>query len=272
MSERSRKIEGRLVALVIWLIPLAAVVAGAHRWLPRMASEHGAGIDRMLHYLLITVGGLFVAGHVVLGYFLWRFSGPRRAAFRLPNARTERKWSLVPVILLSLIAEGGVFVIGLPVWAKLYASDAPADAVVVEVTAEQFAWNIRYPGADGKFGRTSIHLLSLSNTLGLDRQDAAARDDIVLLGEIYVVVNRPARIRLRSKDVLHSFFLPHQRIKQDIVPGMTIDAGFVPTETGTYEIACAELCGFGHYQMRGLVHVVSEDEFNQWLREQPPYF
>ncbi|MBI3895055.1 MAG: cytochrome c oxidase subunit II [Acidobacteria bacterium] len=272
MRETSGRGEGRLVAVVMWLIPLAAVAAGMHHWLPKMASEHGAGIDRMLHYLLITVGGLFVTGHVVFGYFLWRFSGARRAAFRLPSVRTERKWSLIPIIALSLIAEGGVFVLGLPVWAKLYAAAPPADAVFVEVTAEQFAWNVRYPGADGKFGRTLTQLLSLSNPLGLDREDLAARDDIVLLSEIYLPVNRPARIRLRSKDVLHSFFLPHQRIKQDIVPGMTIETRFVPTETGTYEIACAELCGFGHYQMRGLVHVVSEEEFNQWLSEQSPYF
>lgn len=272
MSETSGRWEGRLVAVIMWLIPLLAVVAGAHHWLPKMASEHGAGIDRMLHYLLLTAGGLFVVGHLVLGYFLWRFSGAPRATFRLPSPRAERKWSLVPIVALSLIAEGGVFVLGLPVWAKLYGAAPPADAVSVEVTAEQFAWNVRYPGADGQFGRTSAQLLSLSNSLGLDREDSAARDDVVLLNEIYLPVNRPARIRLRSKDTLHSFFLPHQRVKQDMVPGMTIEVWFVPTEVRTYEIACAELCGFGHYQMRGLVHVVSSEEFEQWLREQPPYF
>ncbi|MBI1955024.1 MAG: hypothetical protein HYS38_01370 [Acidobacteria bacterium] len=272
MGKVNGRIEGRLVAVIMWLIPLAVVAVGARHWLPTLASEHGAGVDRMLHYLLVAVGSLLVVGHLFFGYFLWRFSGTPRATFRLPSPSSEKKLSLIPILAMALIAEGGVFVLGLPVWAKLYGAAPEQNAVSVEVTAEQFAWNVRYPGADGQFGRTSAQLLSLSNTLGLDREDSAARDDVILLNEIYLPVNRPARIQLRSKDVLHSFFLPHQRIKQDVVPGMTIGVWFVPTEVGTYELACAELCGFGHYQMRGLVHVVSEEEFNQWLREQPPYF
>lgn len=261
---------GRGLAVVVWLIPVLAIAAGAKTWLPPVASEHGPGIDRMLRYLLVTAGGLLVVAHLALGYVLWRFGGQTRATFRLATPRQERIWALVPIILMALIAEGGVFVLGLPVWAKFYDA-APEDALIVELTAEQFAWNVRYPGNDGRFGRTNASLLSLTNPVGVDRDDPAARDDQLLTGEIHLPVHRPARIRLRSKDVLHSFFLPIQRVKQDVVPGMTIEVWFVPTETGDFEIACAELCGFGHYQMRGLVRVESQEEFARWLAELPTF-
>lgn len=264
--------EGLLLAVTLWLLPVVAVALGVKRWLPPLASEHGAGIDRMIHYLLLTVGGLFVVGHLVLGYFIWRFSREGRVTYRLASPKAERRWSLIPILLMTLIAEGGVFVLGLPVWAKFYAAAAPPEAVPVEVTAEQFAWNIRYPGQDGIFGRTDPQLISLDSPLGLDKNDPAAKDDIVILNELYLPVNRPVRIRLRSKDTLHSFFLPHQRVKQDAVPGMTIEIWFVPTEVGTYEIACAELCGFGHFQMRGLLRVMLPKEFEKWLKEEPTYF
>ena len=259
--------DGRFLAVLIWLIPVVGVALGMRRWMPALASQHGAGIDRMITYLLVTVGALLVVGHVVLGYFLWRFSGESRATFRLAPPRFERRLSLIPVILMTLIAEGGVFALGLPVWQKFYAAGAPADAVLVEVTGEQFGWNIRYPGNDGKLGRTDPRLITLDNVLGLDLKDPAARDDIITLGTLRVPLNRPVRIRLRSKDTLHSFFLPHLRVKQDAVPGMTIDIWFVPTEVGTYEIACAELCGFGHYGMRGLLRVMPPEEFEGWKQE-----
>lgn len=268
----ARRSEGKFLALAVWMIPVAAVYLAARRWLPPLASEHGAGIDRMIYYLLFTVGSLFVVGHLLLGYFLWRFSAQSQVTYRLASFRLERRWSLIPVVLMTLVAEGGVFVLGLPVWAKFYAAAPPADAVPVEVTAEQFAWNIRYPGLDGKFGRTDARLISLDNSLGLDANDPAARDDVVSVNILYLPVHRPVRIRLRSKDTLHSFFLPHHRVKQDAVPGMTIELWFVPNEPGTFEIACAELCGFGHYEMRGLVRVVPLEEFERWLREEPTFF
>lgn len=270
MNEWKGSREGRFFAVVMWLVPIGAVALGIRHWLPSMVSEHGAGVDRMLHYLLITTGGLLVISHIVFGYFLWRFSASPKPTFRLASKSSERKWSLMPIIAMSLIAEGGVLVLGLPVWAKLYGAP-PANTAVIEVTAEQFAWNVRYPGADGKFGRTSSQRITLSNPLGMEREDSVGRDDIVLTSEIVVPVNKAVQIRLHAKDVLHSFFLPNHRIKQDVVPGMTIDVWFVPTEKGIFELACAELCGLGHYQMRGIVRVVSEEEYRQFLSEQPPF-
>jgi cytochrome c oxidase subunit 2 len=168
---------------------------------------------------------------------------------------------------MTLLAEGGVLVLGIPVFGQLYTEKPPEDSVVVEVTGEQFTWNVRYPGPDGEFGRIDPALITAENSLGIDGSDPTAADDIHELALMYVPVNHPVRIRLRSKDVLHSFYLPYHRIKQDAVPGMTVELWFVPTREGEFDIACAELCGFGHYQMRGFLHVVSEQEFERWLEE-----
>jgi cytochrome c oxidase subunit 2 len=222
----------------------------------------------MMDYLLVAAAGLLFVGHFVLGYFLWRFGGGQGSTYTPVSYASEKKWAIVPALVMGLIAEGGVLVLGLPVWAKM-TSPPPSDAVQVEVTAEQFAWNIHYPGKDGKFGRVRPTLLSLNNPIGIDKEDPAAKDDQILLGELHVPVNRPVRVRLRSKDVLHSFLLPMQRVKQDVVPGMTIDLWFVPTQEGDFEIACAELCGMGHYQMRGLLRVESQQAFDQFLSELP---
>ena len=153
------------LALALWVIPVVAVVLGARTWLPPLASEHGAGIDLMLRYLLVTVGTLLVIGHIALGYFVWRFGGQEQPTFHLASFRTERNWSLIPVLVMALVAEGGILVLGLPVWAKFYDTAPPEDSVTVEVTAEQFAWNVRYPGPDGKFG--SLGSLGSFGSLGL---------------------------------------------------------------------------------------------------------
>ncbi len=269
IGTRSRRsIEGLLLALIFFIIAIVSIALAARRWLPPLASEHGAGIDLVIRYLVITVGSLFVVGHVVLGSFIWRFSRTGRVTHRLASRRAEKAWAIIPVVLMALVAEGGVLVLGLPVWGKFYGSPPPLEAIAIEVTGEQFAWNVRYPGKDGIFGRTDAKLITDENPLGLDNHDPAAKDDIVQLGVLYAPVNKPVRIRLRSKDTLHSFFLPHLRVKQDVVPGMTIEIWFVPTQLGEYELACAELCGFFHFQMRGVFRVITPEQFEQWLKEQ----
>lgn len=262
-------IEKWLLPLLVWSLPGITIALGLRSWLPPLASEHGAGIDRMLRYLLLSIGTLYTIASVVFGYFLWRYSRQEKVTHRVASSGAERRWSIVPVVVLAVVAEGGVFVLGLPVWGKYY-GPPPADVMTVEVTAEQFAWNVRYAGPDGKFGRTSPQLLSLNNPIGLDTKDPNSKDDIILLNDIHLPVNRPVRIRLRSKDVIHSFYVPDFRVRQDTVPGMTIDIWFVPTQMGTFELACSQLCGFGHYSMRGLVTVVSADDFDKWLKEQTP--
>lgn len=175
--------------------------------------------------------------------------------------------SLLPDFAVMLFEIALIVFYALPVWSsiKMKMPDEK-DSVVVEVVAEQFAWNIRYPGADGKFGPRKPELVHFSNTLGLDRAAPDAADDVVVANELHLPVGKPVLIKLMSKDVIHDFFVPEFRIKQDAVPGMEIPMWVEPTREGHYEIACAQLCGFGHSLMRGDVYVESPEKFQAWLK------
>ncbi|MEO2199276.1 MAG: hypothetical protein ABGY72_24765 [bacterium] len=261
--------EGMALGALFVLVGLLGVAYGARSWFPELASRHGAGIDAMLNYLLVSTGGLFLVGHLVLGLFIWQGSRRQRVSRRSATPRAERRLSVGLGMLMALIAEGGVLAIGIPVWGEYYMSDTPDDAVVIEVTGTQFMWHARYPGPDGQFGRLRPELIdSASNPIGLDADDRRAADDVVWTGEVYAPVDRTILIRLRSTDVIHSFFVPSLRVKQDVVPGMTPDVQFVATREGRFDIACAELCGLGHYRMQGFFNVVTDTEFDRWLREQ----
>lgn len=269
ISPSKPTVEALAVGFLFLLTGVFGVAYGARTWLPPLASRHGAGIDAVLAYLLVTVGALLLIGYVALGVLIWRAARQQRVTLRLATRKTEWRLSAAFGLVVALVGEVGVLAIGIPVWSEYFGASPPADAVLVEVTGQQFTWNVRYPGDDGTFGRTDPRLIDdLSNPIGIDRTDAAAADDIALVNEIAVPVNRPVRLRLRSKDVIHSFFLPHLRVKQDAVPGMTPEIVFVPTRQGTFEIACTELCGLGHYRMQGFLHVLSEDEFRRWLQQQ----
>lgn len=261
---------GILVAIVIFAITAAGVwmtlVARGRWWLPPVASVHGVGIDRLFYTTLAITGAVFVLVHVLLGLFVWRFSarGEGRAAYWHDHRSLELTYTIIPAFALAVMVSTSAVV-----WSKVH-SAPPKEALVVDVRGEQFAWMARYPGPDGVFGRIDPKRISgRDNPLGLDPTDLAATDDIANR-EIHLVVNRPVRVRLRSRDVLHSFFVAEFRIKQDAVPGMTIDVVFTPTREGEYELACAELCGVGHYVMRGKVKVVSQQAFDAWLAEQKP--
>ena len=266
----SFKVHASLLALMFAATGIGGVVYGTRAWImPDLASRHGAGIDSMLVYLLISVGGLFLISYLALAYFIWR--GGRRTTIgaRFARRKTERTVSIALGLGMAIIAEGGVLAIGMPVWTEYFDAAPPADAIVIDVTAQQFMWNVRYAGPDGTFGRTDPRLIDdTTNPLGIDRTDPAGRDDIVTLNEITVPFGRAVRIRLHSKDVIHSFFLPNFRVKQDAVPGMTPEVVFFPTKTGHFEIACAELCGLAHYLMRGFFNVVPPAEFDAWLLKQ----
>jgi cytochrome c oxidase subunit 2 len=157
---------------------------------------------------------------------------------------------------------------------------AENEAVIVRVVGEQFAWNVHYPGPDGRFGRTDVHLVAADNPLGLDKNDADAKDDLTEINQMNVPVDRPVLVHLSSKDVIHSFGLYEMRIKQDAVPGLDIPLWFIPTVTTDemrrkvgkpdfeYEIACSQLCGLGHYRMRGFVTVQSAADFKKWFDDQ----
>ncbi len=266
-STSAPKLEGLLVALLFVGLSVGFAIYGARNWFPEVASRHGVGIDAMIMFLLAVTGAMFLIGHLVLALFIWQGSRRNSVVARLASSKAERRVAITLGLVMALAAEGGVLAIGLPVFGE-YFGEIPADAVDVVVTGQQFAWNNHYPGGDGVFGRTDVALITPTNPVGLDSNDPAAADDFVSINQLTVPVDRPVKITLRSIDVIHSFFLPHHRVKQDAVPGMTIPVWFVPTREGRFEIPCTELCGLGHYRMQGFLNVVSQTEYETWLDEQ----
>jgi len=256
-----------VLAVVIWLVTVASIYlfSGIPGWFPEQISEHGGAIDAQFIRTLVVVAISFISAQVVLGYYIWRFRdrGTGRATYTHGSVKLE-----VGLMLLTAVVFVTLAAMGQKVWAQLHLKEAPADAVQIEVTAQQFAWNIRYPGADGKFGKTGVKFVDdQTNPVGVDPQDPAGKDDVVSVNRMAVPVNRPIQVTLRSKDVTHSFFVPVLRLKQDAVPGMQIPIHFKAMKTGEYEIACAELCGLTHFKMRGFLMVMSDQEFAAWIKE-----
>lgn len=274
MNETGRRPAQALCLAAFFFLVMAFTVAGflAREWRPPVASRHGEGVDAMITYILVVTGVIYVIGHAALIGLLIRYSGGRPAALPRLGSKAEWRWALIAAFVMAGVSEGGVLVIGLPVWAKMYGA-APADALEVEVVGKQFEWLARYPGKDGKFGRTDPTLVNdAQNPLGLDEKDPAGRDDVIQRGALHLPADRPIVARLRSHDVLHSFSIPAFRVKQDLIPGFVARTQFVPHRIGTYEIACSELCGLGHYRMRGVAYVKDAREFEQWLAAQPGWF
>lgn len=264
-TSSSNRLEATLVGALFAALGIGYVIYGSRGWAPELASRHGAGIDMMINFLLVATGLMFVVGHIVLGFFIWKGAQRSAVSLRLASAKQEKWVAITLGLLMTFIAEGGIIIIGLPVFGEYY-GEIPEDAVELEVIGQQFAWNVRYPGPDGTYGRTDVALIDeVRNPIGLDRNDPAAADDITELNQITVPVDRPIKVTLKARDVIHSFFLPHFRVKQDAVPGMTITIWFTPTREGRFEIPCAELCGLGHYRMKGFLNVVSDADFQAFL-------
>jgi cytochrome c oxidase subunit 2 len=235
--------------------------------LPVAASTHAGEIDEMLvlvHWLMLV---LFAGWGAFFLYVLFRFR--RGANPKASYAGAKGKVSKGLEIGIAVIEIILLVFYAIPAWAKRVQNfPAEKDAVVVRVVGEQFAWNVHYPGPDGKFGRTDIKLVSADNPLGLDRSDPDAKDDITTINQLNLPVDRPVLVHLSSKDVIHSFGLYEMRVKQDAVPGLQIPVWFVPNRTGQWEIACSQLCGLGHFRMRGFYTVQTASEFQQWMDDQ----
>lgn len=218
-------------------------------WLPENVSTFGGDIDVLITLIYYVTLAWFVLtmGALVIVVLRCRRREGRRAVY----VRGERLGELAWVLVLGVIVLGLDLWIdfrGAAVWARVKGQAPPTD-LEVRVTAKQFNWEIHYPGPDGRFG---------------------TGDDLELENELHVPVGRPVRVLLQSKDVIHSFFLPNLRLKQDVVPGREIPAWFEATRTGRYEMPCAELCGFGHSGMKGWLYVHPPDEYDRWVREQWP--
>lgn len=233
---------------------------------PANASEHGFQIDHILEFAHWFMGALFVGWSLFFIFVLIRF---RRS--RQPKAdHAGVKSGISTHLEFSVVLIEAVLLIGfaIPLWAKRVNEFPSAqDAILVHVVGQQFNWTFHMPGPDGIFGKRNIDLVTNSNPLGIDPNDPAGKDDIVVLGELHVPVNRPVIIELSSKDVIHNFDLPHMRIAADAIPGSLIPMWFKPIKTGTYEVVCGQLCGLGHYGMKGTVVVDSPSDYQAWLKE-----
>jgi cytochrome c oxidase subunit 2 len=259
---------GLVLLCVIWLITLASTYFFIAKtwWLPTGASAAAAAIDHQFAVTFVIMGVVFVAAQMALGFLVWKYrdqSSGKYSDYSHGNTKLEIVWTTLTIILFV-----GLNLIGSPIWAAERFRPAVDGATRVEVTGMQFAWYFRYPGPDGKFGVTRPELEDPSAggeaALGLDPADPASKDDVVT-GIMEVPVGREVEVILRAHDVIHSLFIPQMRFKQDAVPGLAIHMHFTPTEIGSYEIACAELCGLGHYKMHGILKVVSQNEFDQWI-------
>jgi cytochrome c oxidase subunit II len=255
---------GRVLAVIIWILTLLSVVIFFNKkwWFPPAISEHAPALDRQFLITIIVVGISFVAAQVGLGWMVWKYrdtgKAGDRALYTHGSNRLEVLWTVITAIVFI-----GLAVMGQSVWASLRLYDAPPGSYTVEVVAQQFQWNFHYAGNDNVFGRTDPRLIddSALNFIGLDESDPSSRDDAVTAA-LAIPVNRPVELRLRSKDVIHSFWVPPLRFKQDLVPGMEIKVHFTATKVGKYEIACAELCGQLHFKMRAFMLVLPDDELN----------
>lgn len=212
-------------------------------WLPENVSTYGGSIDSLFYLIYYICGVVFVLVHVLLLAFIVLYRGRpgRKAVYMHGNTTLEVVWTLIPAVIVLLLA-----VIAKPAWDHVK-RELPPSEHVVRVTAKQFNWEFLYPGPDGKF---------------------ETEDDVTMDNELHVPVNSVVQLALRSRDVIHSFFVPVFRLKQDTMPGREIMAWFEATETGRWEIPCAELCGFGHSGMKGSVTVHSPEEYDAWVQQQ----
>ena len=258
------------LGLIFWYSGIAKV-----HFLPEAASLHGLETDYLFWLTMGIILVVFLITHILLFFFpyFYRYKPDRKGYFYFDNHKIELAWTIIPAIVMTILVVSGSFV-----WTDLM-KPAPPDAVVVEIMGKQFNWEVRYPGLDGKLGNYSVHNVDATNGLGIDFKDPASMDDFITR-EIHIPKGKTILFKIRSRDVLHSVFLPHFRVKMDAVPGMPTQFKFVPTLTTAearekydnpdfqFELACTEVCGRSHYAMKKILVVDELEEFEKWYQEQ----
>ncbi len=297
------------LSLAFLIVFLPSVVISAYRYKNVMlgygphesASAHGAALDNLFNVTLIATGIVFVLTHIALFWFVYkyRWQEGRKAKFVPHDNKLEVIWTAIPAFVMTLLV-----VTGLDAWNEVMADvNDGEDFIEIEATGQQFNWIIRYPGADGKLGARDYKLTTATNSLGQDFRDSKNWDDAIPGQELLLPVGKKVRVRITAKDVLHNFDLPHFRVKMDAVPGLPTYFVFTPTKTTAeyrnelrkypeynepfdpadpngpkrwekfdYELACAELCGKGHYSMRRIFKIVSQEEYDAWVKKQESYY
>jgi cytochrome c oxidase subunit II len=239
---------GKFWSLLFLLVPVLGVLCFVYGWwvniwLPVDISEHGHTIDHLFFFITALTGVVFVGTEVALFWFMWKYDKAINTApvkFTHGSHSLEVVWTIIPAATLLFIA-----IYQLNAWAEVkLESHMPKIAPTVQVTARQFEWRLQYPGKDNLIG---------------------TKDDIHVVNDLHLPLNEDILIELKSMDVLHSFFLPNMRVKQDAVPGMRIPVWFRATKEGVYDLVCAELCGWGHYKMRGRLTIESRAKYDEWL-------
>ncbi|MCF8449296.1 MAG: cytochrome c oxidase subunit II [Taibaiella sp.] len=252
------------------------------KMLPVAACDTGVNYDSMFRVTIMVTGIVFFLTQAVLFWFCFKYqaSEKRTTFFFAHSNKLELIWTTIPAIAMAVLVA-----IGLKNWMQV-TSPAPAEATVIEIVGKQFNWLIRYPGADNELGKRDFRKINdANNVLGLDWTDPHNTDDIIAQnGEMHVVVGKPVKLIIGSRDVIHDVGLPHFRMKMDAVPGITTTLWFTPTITSdsmklitknpdfVYEIACDQLCGKGHYAMRGTIIVETQAQYNKWMASQPSYY
>ena len=284
VQEENNQIMGFLL-LVLLVIGLPLMIYSVFVFEPRfltsigVSSEHGALIDSMFNWSVFWTGIVFLVTQVLLFWFAFKYRGTktRKAFFYPDNLKLEVAWTVIPTIVLV-----GLAIVGIQSWYTIF-KEMPEGTMIVEVTGKQFDWIIRYPGKDGKLGDKLYTEITPENQLGQLWNDKKNHDDI-FTNELHLVVGKPVLVKINARDVLHSFYLPHFRVKMDAVPGMPTQFGFTPTETTElliertnnpdfeFILACAELCGSSHFAMSKTVIVETQEEFDEWISKQTPYY
>lgn len=256
------------VAIVLVLLVAASVLFHflSPWYFTPIASNWGA-IDTTISITFWVTGVVFVAVNLFMAYALYRYRHrrERRAEYQPENKRLE--WWLLGVTTVGVAA---MLAPGLFVWAKFV--DVPKDAMVFEALGQQWHWMYRFPGRDGRLGTVDARFVSDENPFGINPADPDGQDDILIAHpEVQLPLGRPIKVLLRSKDVLHNFTVAQIRVKMDLVPGLVTYAWFTPTRTGAFDLLCLELCGIGHFAMRGRMVIAEEPQFRAWLDQQPTF-
>lgn len=277
-QEQNNKLHGTLFLLfMVVSLPLSVWSAWYYKdwYLPAPSSVHGAWIDDMFFWTLIATVPVFILTHIALFWFSYTYSGKVGGkAYYFPGSnRLELIWTAIPAFVMVLLVYRGI-----SDWYKIMINP-PQDSMIVEATGQQFSWTLRYAGADNKLGTKQIKLINSENAFGQDWKDTNNNDDFAA-DTLHLQLNKPVLVKINALDVLHSFFLPHFRVKMDAVPGIPTQFYFIPNKTTAqmrkelnnpnfnYELACAELCGQAHFNMRRIVVVEEEKDFKRWFAAQ----
>ena len=256
------------VAIFLLIIVVGSVVFTfvSPWWFTDIASNWGS-IDTTVMITFWICGVVFVAIGLFMAYATWKFRHREdaKADYEPENSRLEWALTIVTALGVALMLAPGLIV-----WEEYV--NVPDDAQEFEVLAKQWTWAFRFPGADGKFGNVHVKHINVDNPFGMQPDDPNGADDVLVArNEVHLPINQPFKALLRSNDVLHDFWVPEIRAKMDAVPGMITYFWFEPTKIGKYEILCAELCGRGHYTMRGEIYIDTQDDFDAWLAAQPTW-